>query len=577
MAHEKKQFDATIERRITLVLLFFFAAVLALIARLFLLQIIQYREYSTLAAKQHRLVEEIVSERGTIFTKEKDGTLVPLARDHVFKILTASPKLIKNAEEAASAIAQEFKLDYDGVLKKLSKKEDLYEILARKIDAEQAEKFDARRIPGIFFEDETRRIYPQETLAAHLLGFVSRETDEEVGRYGLERFYEKDLIGEKGVFEGNKDTSGFWIALGKRIIHPPRNGSHVVLTIDHAIQVKSEEVLKRAVQKWGAKSGSVLVLDPTTGALLALAALPTFDPNEFSKEKDFGVFLNPVVEATYESGSVMKPITMAGALEAGVIKPDTTYQDTGAVKISGYTIKNFDEKAYGVQTMTQVLEKSLNTGAMYAAHLLGKERQLAFLKDFGLGEKTKIDLPGEVSGDISNLSEGRDIDFATASFGQGIAVTEIQLASAIAVIANGGKLMKPYVVDEIIEDSGNKIKKEPQLVRQVIAQGTAETLTKMLISAVRNGFENRAGIKGYFVAGKTGTAQIPRRDGRSGYSDQVIHTFVGYAPAFHPRFLILLRLDEPKGNRFAANTLTPAFRDLAEFILHYYEIPPDEK
>ena len=226
--------------------------------------------------------------------------------------------------------------------------------------------------------------------------------------------------------------------------------------------------------------------------------------------------------------------------------------------------------------MTQVLEQSLNTGAVYVGNLLGKEKFKINLKKFGFGEKTGIDLPGEVAGSISNLSSLRDIDYATASFGQGISVTPLQLAMAVSAIANEGKLMKPYIVDKIIDESGAEIKNQPEIKREVMRKETAEILTKMLVSVVRIGYDNRAGVKGYFVAGKTGTAQVPKSDGR-GYSDKVTHSFVGFAPAFNPRFLIFIQLNEPSGNRFAANTLPASFRNLAEYILNYYEVPPDEK
>ena len=348
------------------------------------------------------------------------------------------------------------------------------------------------------------------------------------------------------------------------------------MSIDYNIQRKIEILLASAREKWQADSGAILVLEPRTGKILAMAANPVFDPNEFSKEKNFSVFLNPLIESMYELGSVLKPVTMASGLQEKLVQPDTTYEDPGVIKVGGFTIKNFDGKSYKIQTMTQVLEKSLNTGAVYVAKLLGHERQLDYLKKFGFGQKTGIDLPGEVAGKISNLTAGREIDFVTAAFGQGIAVTPLQLAMALGAVANEGKMMKPYVVEKVVDDSGNEINKNPQVVKEVIFKETAEKLTKMLVSAVRNGLENRAGVKGYFVAGKTGTAQIPRRDG-PGYSDKVIHSFVGYAPAFNPRFLVLLQLNEPKGNRFASNTLTPVFHDLAEYILNYYEVPPDEK
>jgi cell division protein FtsI (penicillin-binding protein 3)/stage V sporulation protein D (sporulation-specific penicillin-binding protein) len=267
---------------------------------------------------------------------------------------------------------------------------------------------------------------------------------------------------------------------------------------------------------------------------------------------------------------------MAAGINEGVITASTTYGDPGVRRFGTFSVSNFDGRSYGTQTMTQVLEKSLNTGAMFAMERVGQERFFEYIKSFGFGEPTGIDVPGELAGNISNLSLGRDVDYATASFGQGIAMTPLQIAMGMAAIANDGTLMRPYIVEKLIDDSGAEEIRRPQEVRRVISPESSETLTRMLVSAVRNGFENRAGVKGYFVAGKTGTAQIPLQ-GRRGYSDDVIHTFVGYAPAFQPRFLVLLELVKPRGNRFAANTLTPVFHTIAQFMLNYYEVPPDER
>lgn len=545
-------------------------------ARLFILQIVQHRDYVALASRQHSGISEIAPKRGLIYAQDKNRVLIPLALNKLEKNLVASPKNVKNPEEAADFLSENFGLDREEILQKLSQKSDSYEVLAKGFEPEELDKFRGMMPTGVFSEDEKKRVYPQGAVASQLLGFVSKEAERDEGRYGLERFYEKELSGAVGLFQGIKDASGFWTALGKKIIHPSRNGSAVITTIDYNIQLKAEEVLSSTRNKWQAETGAILALDPRSGKILAMAANPTFNPNEFYKEKDFSVFLNPLVSSMYELGSVLKPVTMAGGLEEGLVKPDSTYEDPGLIKIGNYAITNFDQKAHGLQTMTQVLEKSLNTGAVYVSRLLGHERQKDYLERFGFGKLTGVDLPSDLPGNISNLKSGREIDFATASFGQGIAVTPLQLASAIGAIANQGQLMKPYAVEKIVDDSGNEILKEPAVARQVIASSTAETLTKMLVSAVRNGFENRAGVKGYFVAGKTGTAQIPLKQSR-GYSTDVIHTFVGYAPAFSPRFLILIQLNKPQGNRFASNTLTPAFHDLAEFILNYYEVPPDEK
>lgn len=560
-----------------MVLLFFLTAFAALLGRLFVLQVVYHKEYAELASRQQGVREEFFSERGGIFAKDKNGNAIPLALNKTEKTLAVSPKDVNNPEGLADTLQGLMDIKKEVLLDKFSKRDDPHEILLKNVDSEIAEKITGLNLEGLFFEETKGRIYPQKSVGAQLIGFVSKENQEMEGKYGLEKFYDKDLSGIRGILEGVKDGAGFLLALGRRIINPSQNGADLILTVDFNIQLKAEEVLNSVKDKWGANSGGILVVEPKTGKILAMAGNPSFDPNTFSKEKDFSVFLNPLTESMYELGSVMKPVTMAGALEEGLISPDTFYEDKGEVKIGGYTIKNFDGKAYKSQTMTQVLEKSLNTGAVYVSRLLGKEKQRRYLEDFGFGKKSGIDVPGEVVGDISNLDDGRDIDFATASFGQGIAVTPLQMAMSIAAIANGGKLMKPYIVEKVVDGSGNEFKKEPEVVRQVVSASTAEKLTKMLISVVRSGYENRAGVKNYFVAGKTGTAQIPKSDGRGYDPDRVIHTFVGYAPAFNPRFLVLLQLNEPKGNRFAANTLTPAFHDLAEYILNYYEVPPDER
>lgn len=569
----KKQLS---ERRITVVFVIFIVISAAIIGRLFSLQILNHGEYTRLARKQRGFEEILKPERGKIYFQDKNSNLILAAGNKEWKTVIADPRAISDPEGTAEILAKILKINKEEIIKKISKKEDPYEIIAKKVDDDIADQLKNFNLEGINLAPERKRIYPLGKQAAQVLGFVSYGNEEEEGQYGIERLLEKSLRGETGFFAGEKDTSGFWIALGKRILNPPKNGSSAVLTIDQNIQSKIELELEALKKKWGASSGHILVVEPKTGKILAEAVDPSFDPNEYSKIKNLSVFLNPAVESTFELGSVLKPVTMAGGLETGVVNPDTTYKDMGEVKIKGYTVKNFDGKAHGVQTMTQVLEQSLNTGAIYVGNLLGKEKFKANLEKFGFGEKAGIDLPGEVAGNISNLNDMRDIDYATASFGQGISVTPLQLAMAISAIANEGKLMKPYIIDKIIDESGAEIKTEPQVKKEVIRKETAEMLTKMLVSVVRVGYDNRAGVKGYFIAGKTGTAQIPKSDGR-GYSDKVIHSFIGYAPAFNPRFLIFIQLNEPTGNRFAANTLPASFRSLAEYILNYYEVPPDEK
>ncbi|MBI2639268.1 MAG: penicillin-binding protein 2 [Candidatus Sungbacteria bacterium] len=562
----------TLRFRLLLLLVFFIIAFGVLVGRVFRLAIVQHRTFVEAAEKQHVFSQTLLPERGRIFFQDKAGTFHPAALNRNTISLVASPRDIEGHDELIPLFSKQFSIEPAVLESKIRQKDDTYEIIAKDISDEDVQFIQSLGFPGFSFERESRRVYPNNELGAGIIGFVNYDGGKETGVYGIERQFQDKLSGEDGFFEGERG----WVAIGKRILNPPVNGSSLVLTIDRNIQFSLEETLSKMLEKWGGESAHGVILEPSTGRILALGSVPTFDPNEFSKVKDYSVFRTPVVDSQFELGSVFKPITMAAALEEGLVTPLTTYNDTGAVVFGKSVIKNFDGKAYKIQTMTQVLEKSLNTGAIWVEKLTGHKRFLEYIERFGFGSNSGIDFPNEVPGNIGNLESGRDLEFATASFGQGIAVTPLQMATAFAAIANGGALMKPYVLEKIIDDSGNETIFSSEKRRDVVSTSTSEALTKMLVSAVRNGFENKAGVKGYFVAGKTGTAQIPAKD-RRGYSDEVIHTFIGYAPAFRPKFLILLQLNKPGGNRFAANTLTPAFHDLAEFILNYYEIPPDEK
>jgi len=347
------------------------------------------------------------------------------------------------------------------------------------------------------------------------------------------------------------------------------------LTIDRNIQFTAEENLKEVVEKWKAEDGTVIIMEPKTGKILALANWPNFDPNNYSEVKNIDIFLNSATQKLFEPGSVFKPITMAAGLDTDKIGPQTTYVDEGIVKIGGYTITNANNRSYGLSSMTKVLEKSINTGAVFVQRLIGPDVFREYVNKFGFSQVTGIDLESEIAGNISNLKEGSpEINFATASFGQGIAVTPIELITALGAIANEGKLMKPYIVEKIIHPDGTETTISPEIRRQVISPQTASKLTSMLVSTVRQGYD-KIKIKGYFIAGKTGTAQIPNPD-RKGYSDESTHTFVGWAPAFNPKFIILLKIDKPKGIRFASDSLAPTFAKLTQYLLNYYEIPPEE-
>lgn len=390
---------------------------------------------------------------------------------------------------------------------------------------------------------EIKRLYPKGFFAGQIMGFVGFQGYRRVGQYGVEGSYDTAL-----------------------------SDGDVILTIDPNIQAYAESRLATLLATWSSPHGSIIVQDPTSGAILAMASSPSFDPNRY-QQFGFTDFINPATQEIFEPGSSFKPITMSAAINSGAVMPDTTYNDTGAVTIGTYTIKNFNEKANGIQTMRQVLEHSLNTGAIFAQRKTGDDTFLNYLVAFGFGQKTGIDLGGELPGTIANLYQGRAINFATASFGQGIAVTPLQLINAYSAIANGGKLMRPYIVQTVIHADGTVTDTKPQALGVPITEKTSAQIRSMLTDVVDHGFD-KARIKGYDVAGKTGTAQIPDKNGGYVEDKQFIHDFVGFAPSYNPRFVVLIKMDRPQGITFAADSLSPVFGDMASFLIHYFKIPP---
>jgi len=537
--------------RLSFINLFFIFLNSLLIINLYKLQIEKGSYYSAQAASQNRLAGFLEPQRGNIYFTDRNDNIIPAAINKAYPLIFAVPKEIETPLLMADALQSIIGLDKSTIFKMLTKSEDEYELLARKASLGQIEKTRELNLKGIYVEEEDLRFYPFKNFASHLLGFVglSAEDGQPAGKYGLEFFYDGKLRGESGRLENNQ-------------IIKPIAGDDIYLTIDSNIQTRAEEVLFNLAQKYKAEKGIVIVQEPKTGKILALGVYPYFDPNNYA---DYSIdnFLNPAIQALYEPGSVMKVITMAAGIDSHKFTPDTTVYDSGSLTLDGRTIKNWDNKAHGKVTMTEVIEQSINIGAAYAGKLIGKDLFYNYLVKFGFGEKTGIGLPGEINGNLSNLkSSFRDINFANAAFGQGVAVTPIQMINAFSVIANGGVLMKPYL---------NQAEK-PSVVRRVISEEAARQVIQMMMSAVRKA--TIAQIPKFDIAGKTGTAQIPNLK-QGGYLDEFIHNFIGFAPAFDPRFTVLIRIDKPEGAPLAGLTVVPAFRELAEFILNYYNVPPD--
>jgi len=534
--------------------------------RLYSLQILHYEDFSQRAAAQVKTAEQIKNDlqyvRGKIYFQTRDGDLIPVAVNKKFYEIYASPKEMNDIVTAAKILSQELDLSYEDLIIKFSKKNSLYELLVKKADDLTANKIKDLNIKGIYTKEYIGRYYPYGEFASQLIGYVKNDIKDFHGQYGLEKFYDKYLA--NGTLSNNLLD---FLSLEKLTYN--RDNFDIITNIDFNIQKKSEELLKENTEKWQAESGNIIVMEPKTGKILAMANYPNFDPNNYSSFS-INKFNNPAVQSLYEPGSVFKIITVAAGLDAKKITPQTKYYDTGEVVVNKKTIRNWDLKAHQSVDVFDIIAESLNTGAVYLEKLTGHDIFHQYVLNFGFNKKTGIDLPNEVSGNINNLKGFNEIYFATASFGQGISVTPLEMINAFSGIANNGLMMTPYVVDSIIDAKGDKIQTlKPKPKNQVISPEVAQQLRIIMVNSVEKNI--LAKIKGYQIAGKTGTAQMP--DASGGYSDKTIQSFIGYAPAEDPKFVILIKLDKPEAP-LAGSTVVPMFQELAKYILDYYEIPP---
>ncbi len=527
--------------------------------RLFVLSYLRHTLYTQTAQAQNQNISNILI-RGNIFVQDPkaagtaDDQRYLVATNKKFPLVYATPATLIDPATTSSQLAGILQIDQPTLQAALDSGSTASKIIARKITTAQVAAINNLNIKGVGIRYETDRFYPANIFLSQVIGFLGYGSSGQVaGQYGVEGYFDNELSGTAD------DASS------------PRPDD-IVLTIDRNVETFAETELHSVLTKWHAAGGSIIVQDPQTGKILAMAQEPTFDPNNYSASPTSS-YINANVQGMFEPGSSFKPITMAAGIDLGKIMPDTTYVDPGVINIAGRQIHNFDNLAHGTETMTQVLEKSLNTGAAFVENLIGQDSFLNYAINFGLGQKTGVDLPGEVSGDIANLYSGRQVNFVTASFGQGIAVTPLQLITAYSALANGGKLMKPYIVDRIIHEGGTEDVTQPEVASIPISEKTSALVRGMLVNVVDIGFD-KARIKGYDVAGKTGTAQIA--DGTGGYLPNVfIHDFLGFAPASNPKFVVLIKMDKPQGITFAADSLSPTFRDVAAYLLNYYNIPPD--
>ena len=550
-----------------------FAALVGL--RLFLLSVVKHDFYRAEAQGQHDYSQKITPRRGEIFVRDthSDSTFTVATTTSKDLVYVVPPQIedVTGTSQKISAILGMSEKDVADKIKANPNKK--YLVVMKQISDEQSQKIRTEKIPGVYIDSENLRYYPEGEFLSQVLGYVGYTdgVEEKVGLYGIEKYLQKVLAGSAGSIEAEADRRGAWITAGDRSYTPAQDGSNLVLTIDRSIQHEVENVLKASVETHGAESGVAIVADPKTGAILAMADYPTFNPNEYGKTPDHSAFLNsPTLEA-YEPGSTMKAVTMAAGIDLGLITPETLFDDPGQVEVDGYTIRNSDNKSHGVQPYTYAIAHSLNTAAINVQKMIGNQKFLEYLKKFGFGKATDVELPESV-GNLNNLKSNITVNYYTASFGQGITTTPIQMLQAYIPLANGGKLIRPYIVDKVVAANG-KVEKHPvDKGEQIISPQTATMVTKLMVDVVENGYGKKAGVKGYWIGGKTGTAQVVS-DGKYDKKD-TIGSFVGYGPTEDPKFVMLVNINKPKDVRFAESTAAPAFGKIAEFILNYYKVPP---
>ncbi len=553
--------------RLKLFFLFFLIGFLCVTGKLFYWQIVKGKSLSALATKQYNTFYEIPTERGKIFSQDN----FPLVLNRPAFLLYLNPQQLKISLP-----------ELTGKLKILLKNEELdlnlpdksllWFPLAKNLTEEAKKELENLKVAGLGFEKYEKRFYPEASLSAQLLGFVGEsEEGQEKGYFGLEGYYDSELRGKSGRRFFEQDALGRPIPLKEESEEKSVAGSSLFLNLDRPLQFLVEKNLKMGIEKYGASSGLAVIMDPQNGAILAMAAFPNYDQEQyylFPAE----LYRNPVISSAFEPGSIFKVIVMAMGIDSGVIGPETICPSCGGPReIADYTIKTWNEEYYPNSSLTDVIVHSDNVGMVYVGEKIGIGRFYDYLQKFGFGEKTNIDLQGEVSPSLKEKRQWHEIDLATASFGQGIAVTPIQMVTAVSAIANSGSLYQPQVVKKIFDDN-RSVSISPVKKRQPISTKTAQEVTKMMVEAVERGEAKWARPKGYRIAGKTGTAQIPI----AGHYDpeRTIASFIGFAPANKPRFVMLVSLSEPKSSPWGSETAAPLWFDIAKDIFRLWGIPP---
>jgi cell division protein FtsI/penicillin-binding protein 2 len=556
----------------------------AIIYKLVTVQLIRHDVYAQKASAQQSRQFEIPARRGEIYIEE-NGEMYPLALNNSLNYVYADPQLIQDPASAAEKLAPILQMEQEKLEESLTfTGKNRYIELKQQLDSAQSKKIDDLKLRGIVLRDRDYRAYPEGALFGHITGYVNSDGK---GQYGVEEYLNADLSGKNGLLKAITDSQGVPISTQDNIIEEPRNGTSYVLTVDRYVQGIAEKALKKAVSDNKAASGSLIVMDPYSGAIKALVNTPDYDPNAYSQvsSENYSSFINSAVSTQFEPGSGFKPLTMSIAIDNGKVSPDTAFNDNGEVTIGEYTIHNADKKKFGQVDMNLVIKNSINTGMVYVLKLLGgnpseitragKELFYSGIKKFGFGEKTGIELAAEASGRVKE-PKAADIDYANMTFGQGIATTSLQMITAMSSIANGGLAVKPHILSKKVLPNGElQDAHSSSGENRIIAKDTADKVANMMIGVVEGGSGYLTRMPGYKIAGKTGTAQVPRADGQGYEENKNIGSFIGFAPVGNPKFIMLVRVDYPQTNTYAERSAVPAFAEVAKQLFSYYQVPPE--
>ena len=560
--------------RIVLIALLLAAAGLG--SSLYWTQVVKGSTYIAKADKQYDKPPVSLFDRGSIFFESKDGTRAAAATVSSGFLLHMNPKLLSDAPNAYEALSHYLTLDKEEFIRKAERTDDPYEEIVHHVDQKTADSIKGLGIKGIQLSKESWRSYPANEVAAHVLGLTGQNSESAIeGRYGLERTYE-DILVRTSRGSNASAFAELFSGIRESVFGNTALEGSIVTTIEPTVEKYIEKTLQTTADVWKPDEIGAIVIDPNTGEIVAMASLPTYDPNDVSKVKNPALFSNPLVEHVYEMGSIIKPLTMAIGLDSGAITAKSTYDDTGTMTLNTKKISNFDGQARGVINVQEVLSQSLNVGAATIALKVGKENFVKYMAGFGLSGKTGIDQPNEASGLLRNLENGQDIEVATAAYGQGIAISPISITRSLSVLANGGMIIQPHLVKEIEYSDGTTKKTEVDNTTRILRKETTDEVTRMLVNVVDTALlKGEIKMERYSVAAKTGTAQIPDPGNKGYYTDRYLHSFFGYFPAYKPTFLVFIYQIHPKGAQYASETLTKPFSEISKFLIDYYSIPPD--